>query len=466
MKNLIKIAFAAILLIAASTSCDDEVSTIGSSLIQDQVEIVIDSSFVITGEPIVSGSVQSRTVLQLLGDIDAKNYGSFRSDIVTQLMPTQAIETEGVTVDSVKLIMRVPLGAYVGDSLMPMGVEVFRLNKQLPVPIYSNFDVKDYYDASTPLAKAMYALTAQGNGEAKTSYRYINVNLGKSFGDELIERYKSNPSTFSSPKSFAEWFPGFYIRSSFGSGRVVQIDSTVVTMYYRQQLPIEGTDRDTIYLRSSSYLAVTPEIITNNNMNLALAPELEKMAQDKKPILVAPTGYDVKISIPTDRMLEQYRTKGGMLSVLNGLRLRIPVEDIANDYGLTPPPYILMVKATEKDNFFMRSQLPNQKTSFYASYDSYNRCYEFSDMREYLLEMLDKDEVTADDMDFIICPVTIGFESNSTSSSYYYYYYYSMPTQTMTVASVVPYVNRPSMALLNLEKAKLILTYSVQNINF
>ena len=59
------------------------------------------------------------------------------------------------------------------------------------------------------------------------------------------------------------------------------------------------------------------------------------------------------------------------------------------------------------------------------------------------------------------------FESNATSNNYYYYYYYyNMPmSQQLTIASVTPYVNRPSMGILDLKNSKILFTYSLQTIN-
>jgi len=470
MKNLVKIVMLAMAFIVAVSACSDDTSTIGSSLIQDQVAITIDSTFTVTGHSVPSGSIQSRTTLQLLGSINARQYGTFSSDIVTQFMPSQTLVTDDVIVDSTKLIMRMPLGGYVGDSLIPMGVEVFRLNTPLTYPIYSNFDVNGKYDPSAPLASTMYTFTAEGLSDIERTrpYRYINIDMGTQFGNDLIDRYKSSPSTFATPQAFAEWFPGLYIRSSFGSGRVVQIDSTVVTLYYHQTRPIEGTTRDTTIYNHASYLAVTPEIITNNNMKLTMSATVDEMAAAGEPIIVAPTGYDVTLRFPGAEIIDSYHQRTSNLSVINSLTFSIPVSEIANDYGLTPPPYILMVKTSEKDEFFKRSKLPDNITSFYASYDSYNRCYTFSDMRDYILKLLNKEEITDDDMSFTILPVTVAFENNmSASSSYYYYYYYYQPASTtLTVASVTPYVNKPAMARLDLEKSKIVFTYSVQNINF
>ena len=442
MNILSKTAVATALSLAALTACNDDTTTIGSSLIQDQVAIVVDSSFTVTGHAVASGSVQSRTILQLLGSVNARDYGSLRSDVVTQFMPAQNLTTEDVTVDSVRLIMRMPLGGFVGDSLVPMGLDIYRLTAQLPQPIYSDFNPEGYYDPSSLMASGMYTATRQDENPSPKS-RYIRVDLGRAFGEELLARYKSSPETFANPTQFARWFPGLYIRSSFGSGRIVQVDSTIVKMYYSRAGKVPDTDRDTVYHYQASYLSVTTEVLTNNNMSLNVAPSLKAMA-------------------------EAYNNRTSRLAVINQLTFKLPVAEIANSYSLTPPPYVLLVKTSEKDEFFSRSKLPDNKTSFYATYDNFNHCYNFSSMRDYILALAEKGEVTDDDMDFTICPVTVGFERNSSSSnySYYYYYYYTPETTTLTVASVTPYVNKPSMGLLELDKAKIVFTYSVQNTNF
>lgn len=471
MKFLVKAALLSPAIIALATSCSDDDTTIGSSLIQDQVEIVVDSSFTLTGHPVPNADIQSRSELQLLGSIDARQYGTFSSDVVTQLMPAQTLRTENVTVDSVKLIMRMPLAGYLGDSLMPMGIEVFRLTEPLQTPIYSSFDPQGKYDASNPLASTMYVLTGQNltETEAKKPYRYVDLDLGKEFGEELIERYRTSPSTFATPGNFAEWFPGLYIRSSFGSGRVVQVDSTVVTMFYHQVSRIEGSEpaRDTTIYYNSSYLAVTPEIVTNNNLRYRMSEDLRRRADAGEPILVAPTGYDVAVTLPTRDIVSKYKEQGALLSVVNSLTMRIPVEEITNDYGLTPPPNVLLVKASEKDNFFAQSKLPDNVNSFCATYDSYTHTYVFNDMRSYILQFVNGQEITADDTEFIICPVTVGLETTGDTNSYYYYYYYGyQPSTTSTIVNVVPYIQRPAMARLMLDKTKIVFTYSIQNINF
>lgn len=455
----------------AFVACDDTKTPLGSSLVKDKVEIVIDSSFTVTGRSVVSDQVQARTILQLLGSITAPPYGTFSSSVVTQFMPTENIVTEGVepsTIDSVKLLMRVPLAGFVGDSLAAMGITAYPLTRQLPAAITSAFNPDGYYDPSRPLASTMYSMAPGPNDTiARAGYRLVSLDLGKEFGRTLFEKYKSSPSTFSTPGAFAQWFPGVCLTTTFGSGRVAQIDSTVITMYYRQILPIDdpSNPRDTTIFRSNSYLAVAPEILTNNNMTYAMADALRRRAENGEALLVAPVGYDVELRFPARDLVDRFRSAGTELSVINTLTFTIPVEEITNSYGITPPPFILMVKKSKKDEFFAKSLLPDQVTSFYAAYDSYRRQYVFNDMRDYLLDVLTRDAVTDDDEEFVLCPVTIGFEQTGTTASsynYYYYYYGVTPESTQTVGTVTPYVNRPSMAKLSMEKAKISFTFSVQ----
>ena len=64
-------------------------------------------------------------------------------------MPASQFDTVQITpsqVDSLKLMMAVSLNNIVGDSVVPMGLDVYKLTRLLPSPIYSDFNPADYYD--------------------------------------------------------------------------------------------------------------------------------------------------------------------------------------------------------------------------------------------------------------------------------------------------------------------------------
>ena len=102
-------------LFAATTACDD--NNIGSSILETEMSLVVDSSFTISGESVATNKIQARTVTKLLGNLRAQEYGTLSSDFVTEFMPSTVIDTSNVTVDnidSLKLVMTVPFESIVG----------------------------------------------------------------------------------------------------------------------------------------------------------------------------------------------------------------------------------------------------------------------------------------------------------------------------------------------------------------
>lgn len=442
---------------AAFASCNDS-EDIGSSVIQDEIEIVVSSDFDISGHSVDNNRIQSRTVTQLLGSIDAKGYGRFSSDFVTQFMPAGEIDTVGITaddIDSLQLMLAVPNGGYIGDSIVPMGLQIYRLTKQLPSPIFSDFDPDGYYDESTPIASKIYTCSALGMADslAEYNYRFVYCKLPLQLGKDLFNAYRDNPDIYQEPSSFANLFPGLYVANTYGSGRVIKIAGNSMRLFYHRTVQDETTGKNTTYNYVGNYYAVTPEVITNNNISFDMSSQLTDMAAEGKAVLVAPAGMDVEIRFPIEELLASYRADAGGLSVVNTLTLDIPVEEIANDYGITPPPNLLMVLTSRKDEFFETNQVTDNKYSFYAAYDSTNKRYRFTGLREYFLTMLDETSISSDDYMFTLTPVSITTENYSSSSSFY-------------ISAIVPYIDTPAMAQLSLGNAKITFTYSKQSVNF
>lgn len=445
----------------ALSSCDDS-TNVGASLVTDESQIVVATDFEVTGQTVVNPSVQSRTIVQVLGRFNAEGYGTFSSDFVTQFMPAATIPTEGITVndiDSLKLVMRVPKNSWVGDTLLPMGLEVFRLNRQLPAPIFSDFDPADYFSPSDKIAEKIYVCNALGATDSirNLSYREINVTLPRELGQELFQLYLDHPEAYTFPSSFAKYFPGIYVRNSFGSGRVVAISSTTMSLHYHTT----STDSEgevTINRQSGNYYAVTPEVILNNNISYTIDDELQARIDNGEQIIVAPVGRDVEMTFPLKNVIGYYHENAGSLSVINTLTLDIPAEAIENEYGIEPPTNLLLVLKSKKEEFFRKNQLTDDVNSFYATYDSANHRYRFSGLRGYLLNALEKeDAIEAADYEFVLTPVNVETETNQSGS-----YYYS--SGTSYVSAITPYVGAPSLVRLNLDKSVITFTFSKQTI--
>ena len=121
-------------------------------------------------------------------------------------------------------------------------------------------------------------------------------------------------------------------------------------MYYHTTVPIEGAEppRDTTYYRVGNYFAVTPEVITNNNITLEIAQYIREKAAQGEKLLLAPAGYEVSFKFPADKIIDVYREKSGKLSILNTLSLSLPAEEIANDLGIEPPADVLLIPTAKR----------------------------------------------------------------------------------------------------------------------
>lgn len=439
-------------------SCDDT-SDIGNTLGDEDLSIVIDSAFTLTAKTIDDPVVASRTTSQLLGVLQAPGYGDISSDFVTQYMPSLALDTINVKttqIDSVKLFLQMARGAFVGDSLVPMALEIHRLTRDLPYPIYSDFDPSGYYDPA-PLAQTVYTASSKDEPDSIKSLSTIAaiLKLPVQLGRDIFDAYVDNPAAFSDPATFAsDVFKGLYVRSTYGAGRISDFTSNVIRFYYHKDTYNTDSARWETKYYIGDYLSSTPEMVINNNIHYSVAPELRQKVAEGQQIIAGPAGLDVQIRFPAPEIIASYNRHADRMRIINTLTFSLPVDSITNDFRIGPPRYLLMVLSKDKDNFFAENNLPDNKTSFYAEYNATTRSYNFNALREYLLQLLEKENLTEDDYTFTLCPVQVNLET--TSSGGYY------GASSSVVSSVVPYVSNPIMARVRPEDAKIKLTFSSQ----
>ena len=466
MKQFFNVILAAGLLLGLY-ACTDE--TIGVSITDGVSSIIEDSSFVITGHSVRNDRVQMRTSTKMLGVLQADGFGRLSAEAVTSWMPAVSIDTAGTRVewiDSCQLKLRIPnRNGFTGDSLAPMRLNVYRLNKALPSPIYSDFDPTDYYDSDDLLASESYS-PSSGWVEVSTSYvsgtsqydtvRVISVPMPVELGRELFSAYKDDPTTFSTPKRFSDVFPGIYISNSYGSGHVLNIKATELDVYYRKHVQLTDTT-DTIYSgKCQSYLASTPEVVSDNIIHFDIDDAITSMVNQGEALIVAPAGYEVQVRFPVQDIIDKYKANiGNNQSIINTLSLTLPVSVPFTEYNIQPPTYLLMVKTSQKDNFINGDSLANNKDSFYAVYIPSQKEYVFTGLRDYVINILNNQGgiATEDDFNFTITPVDV------TNYSYQASYYTGA---TNVVTKISPMVSRPAIVRLLLDKAKINLTYSKQ----
>ena len=173
----------------------------------------------------------------------------------------------------------------------------------------------------------------------------------------------------------------------------------------------------------------------------------------------APIGYDVKINFPVGDIINAYNESIGNtninLGIVNSLYFELPVEEIENDYSITPPPYLLLIKSSDKDNFFAKNKIADNDKTFYAAYDAANKCYTFGNMRNYIIDALNGKVDIADAESMTIVPVDVYSETNSDN-------YYYTGTTTTTITAITQAVSGPMIGKLKFDEAKIKFVYTKQ----
>lgn len=450
----------------ALLSCEDEISSIGSSLGSSKIEVIVDSTFVnLTGQSVYTDSIIGRTTDPLLGNLTVSNYGTLRTGYLTQFMPALKIDTLNVTphtLDSIKLLLSYYNSDLTGDSLAPMILDVYRLNKTIKAPLYTNINPEEYYSPDEWLARCTFGSSTEGFVDESNStddetitYKRISVDLPITFGQELFNQYKKDPNSFSMPSEFAKFFPGIYINIAYGNGRVVNIKSVFMTMYYRA---IDSTgDIDTL---AYTYMGVTPEIYSINHFTLTpdaqLLQNIERdNAEGNIVYAQAPIGYMPVINFPTQTIIDKYNEKmegsDKIQNILNALSFTIPVE-IDENSPLSPPEHLLFIRKSQVKDFFEEKLIPDQINTVYATYDKSKKVYDFGNIGSYIREIMDSGKpVTKDDEEIALIPIQVTSETTTD--------YYETSTE---VTSVTPYCAAPSIVKLNLSGSKIKITYTTQ----
>lgn len=465
--KLLKYWVIAILAGILLTSCEDEISTIGSSLNTSTIEITVDSTFVkLSGKSVYTDSIIGRTTDPLLGTLHVEKYGTLHTGYLTQFMPTLKIDTLNITpntLDSVKLYLNYYDNDLTGDSLAPMILDIYRLHKTIKAPLYTNINPDEYFSPEDKLASCVFGSTTEGYVDKNNSsdsetitYKQIGVDLPLSLGVEIFEEYMRNPDIFAFPSEFAKFFPGIYMNISYGNGRVVNIKGVFMTMYYRAI-----DDAGKIDTLSHTYMGVTPEVYSINHFTLTpdetLIQAVEEGNNNGKHVFAqAPIGYMPIIHFPAQNIIDKYNEKMSeshkIQNILNALSFSIPAI-VDSDSKLSPPEHLLFIRASQVKDFFESRLLPDNISTVYATYNKNKKVYDFGNIGTYIRSIMSREDptVTEDDETIALIPVQI---TSETSTDYY--------GSTTTVTSVTPYCASPAIVELDLNGAMIKITYTTQ----
>ncbi len=396
--------------------CSDDLNLVGPTIqpSEDRMPVYVDT-FQMQATTLLMDSVYARTTNGLLGEFYDPLYGDVKSDYICQFYCPEDFQFRRTPIDgqidSVEFKIMYQSGAWVGDSLAPMRVEVYEINKEPERIFYTNFDPLDYCDMTQSLGVQTY--TAHDNSvsdsvRSESSYLpTITVRLPKEFGQRFYDESVNNPETFSSQDNFNKFFQGLYVTNTYGSGNILKISYSSISFYYKYMAVGSQGQDTTVHVSETFY--VTKEVLQLNRFkNMDLSPLLEP--SDSITYLKTPAGVYTQLTIPAKSIVEKIGDR-----VINNVPLTIKALPQENwQWALSAPDNLMLMPKDSLATFFVNNKMEDSETAYRASYTSDTRSYSFGNISNLVQKHISNNP--DEDLVLLLVPV-----ERITSSSYNYW---------------------------------------------
>lgn len=436
-------------------SCNDTLDKIGFTVQPDNDRVYVGTDTIyLSSRTVQVDSVYSKTKYPILGEYIDPVYGTVRSDYIGEFYFPETMEfVDGANIDSVRLT--VSYTSMLGDSLAPMQLAVYNVNKQLPKgKRYTNFNPEEYSDMSSPIGTKTF--TGKNNTYRTETYYSgtsieeikvyeINTPLPLEIGQKFLDEYnKPNHGALQNTETFRELFPGLYVTTNFGSSTILNVNLTSLRVFYNY-LDKGGSSEKTDTIRTKEWkLNITPEVtqinrVSNKNDQL-LQPN------DEGTYVKSPAGANTEITIPISQV--SGKLENSALNLARFVVYAMPSSSKDERIKLSPPESLLLIHRDSVTTFFEKGRLPDNITTFAATYNSSSQTYSFGNIAallNYYNKEHQKDNSISLDQNFQLIPVDITY--TTTGSSIY--------SQGSTVATAIYNQMKPSATMINKKQDKL-----------
>jgi len=439
-------AVAAILAVAI-TSCSESTDRLGSSLTSpaDKFNVTTDT-FNVSTRSIKADSVLSRGVYSYIGRIKDPETGAYiTSDFMTQFNMLEKMSTRlfpekekmkaaGYTYNPVctNCELSIIINSYQGDSLAAMKVNLLEMKTPMA-------ESKTYYTNFDP-EKEGYIRTDKGAVNQKVVYSMVDLTLSDSirnvrrqngyyevfnipmnnlyidkdgveynnFGTYVMTKYYDHPEYFKNSKTFARNIcPGFYFKCIDGLGVMTEVAYVQLSMEFQYER------NDTVYesytsLNSSEEVLQTTHI-TNNTQNI-----MSLVSDNSCTYLKAPAGIYTEATLP----IEEIKT-GHENDSITSARVVFSRMNEKSEYShmvLEEPTKLLMVERDSLYTFFEKNGIPNNKTSYLATFNSTYKTYTFNNISALVNHMWAQKGKKADWNKVVLIPVQVETSGSSTAT--------------------------------------------------
>lgn len=390
MKSKIYQLALALVLALVSTSCNDELSSIGE-IVQpgsDRVESRL-HHLKFTAKTVRLDSIYSTSTAGLLGEISDPVYGDFKGEFIAQLRFAPGfkfphIPKEG-KIDSVDLLLR--YYNYVGDRTAPLKVSIYEVERGFKGLPFSQPSLDKYRKPELLLSSDFVSL-ARNTVYAQDTVSFLRLKVNKEIGQRIYDLSKSKPQVFESQEAFNEGvLGGLLLTSSTGSGCVVEARSLTMAIHYTYK---RDKGKDTTAMVQFINTRQTPQAngFTSSSMETLLAPNADYT------YIKSPAGVVTELELSTSELEKVFQGRGplniGTSWLLADASISFPVKN-PEDMRLNPPAYMMLMPKDSVSTFFRSGETERSQaaTAYLSSrYSIRSTAYSFSNISRLLMEHL------------------------------------------------------------------------------
>lgn len=433
MNNKTVFALFSLLSFIGLVSCDDDLNSVGGSIQppSDHITTATDTIPLAAKTVSMHDRIYARTVNGALGQYEDDMFGTVKSDYLCQFrFPEEAkFQDNVISIDSV--LFSLDFVNYQGDSLAPMGLTVYPVDRALTENYYTDIDPSEYSDMQNPLTSRAYTIAGSeviSSSSSSTKLRSITSDLGIPFGQSIYDSWKNG--IFNDEESFNEYFKGMYVTTTSGTGSLINVEYTSIDIYYKYN-HIKGNHDGTQDTIRETYftLSVTPEVIQLNHIKNKNPEELFVEGTDAV-YLKSPAGVYTEVVFPISQIADNMEKKNmtTINSVLFSLKGYTEKED-DSDFSLGNPESLLLIPKDSIDSFFKGRKLPyprnmQNKYALLATRSASTNSYTFGNISPLVSEYKNKG---VENIVYAVLPVTTQYSyNNSTGGSELVNVYHTM----------------------------------------
>lgn len=418
----------------AFTACDNTTEDIGKTVTNGSDIAISTDTFSVATRSVLADSVLSRNITAYLGKVKDPETGAYvTGDCMIQFNCLENLEfpakdsirslKDGLIVADSAEIRLFPT-SYYGDSLTPMKMRVYEMDKPMEEGrnYYSNYDPykEGLIRANGYVIDKPYTIIDLSESDSiRNSSSYSNNirilldkpytdrqgNSYNNYGTYIMRKYFENKANFKNDYTFIHnVVPGFFFKNTAGLGSMAYITRSQLNVYFKYVY------NDSV-MRGVVSFAGTEEVLqTSTITNSSIIKDLAGSDQPCTYVK-SPAGIFTEITLPVDRIFAGHEKDYISSAKLSFTRVNNTVN---GKYTLPKPTTLLIIPKAKLYSFFENNKIVDYKTSFLATYTSSTNAYTFNNISG-LVNYMYANRTATDWNKAVIVPVTLSYRTDATT---------------------------------------------------